>query len=53
MRPEPLEQFVQEKGPELKAALEYEGHDDLQKLARCAVIGLKWLVDAALKELVK
>lgn len=53
MRTEPLEQFVQEKGPELKAALEDKGLSDQAKLARCAVIGLKWLVDAALKELVK
>ncbi|HVJ25426.1 MAG TPA: hypothetical protein VM756_15990 [Burkholderiales bacterium] len=53
MRPEPLEQFVQEKGAELKAVLDQDGLPDQMKLARCAVIGLKWLVDAALKELAK
>lgn len=51
MEKPPLEQFLTDSGTELKRALEDEKLTDLEKLARVAVIGVRWALANAIKEL--
>lgn len=49
-----LEEFVREKGTELKAALDpSKNSTNVEKLAGVAVIGLRWFLEHAQAELAK
>lgn len=54
MNTPPLEQFVRDKGAELKAVLDpSKNATNVEKLAGCAVIGLRWFLEHAIHELAK
>lgn len=50
-REDPLTQFIRDKGGDVRATLNDPSLTDVAKLARVAVIGLRWAVDSALHEL--
>lgn len=54
MKSPSLEDFLREKGADVKAALDpSKNSSNVEKLAGVAVVGVRWIVEKALAELAK